>query len=38
MMTHKYGYSSEEIDEYKSQSGKYRDFSRKKEQNTLFST
>jgi len=36
MMIHKYGYSSNEVDEYKSDSGKYKDFSRKKEQNTLF--
>jgi len=36
MMIHKYGYSSEEIDTYKSASGKYKDFSRKKEQSTLF--
>jgi len=36
MMIHKYGYSSVEVDEYKSASGKYKDFSRKKEQSSLF--
>jgi len=36
MMIHKYGYSSVEVDEHKSASGKYKDFSRKKEQNSLF--
>jgi len=36
MMIHKYGYSSVEVDEYKSGSGKYKDFSRKKEQISLF--
>ena len=36
MMIHKYGYSSTEVDEYKSESGKYKEFSRKKEQITLF--
>jgi len=36
MMIHKYGYSSTEVDAYKSESGKYKDFPRKKEQNTLF--
>lgn len=36
MMIHKYGYSSVEVDGYKSESGKYKDFSRKKEQSTLF--
>lgn len=36
MMIHKYGYSSVEVDSYKSESGKYKDFPRKKEQNTLF--
>jgi len=36
MMIHKYGYSSAEVDEYKSESGKYKDFPRKKEQSTLF--
>jgi len=29
MMIYKYGYSSVEVDEYKSVSGKYKDFSRK---------
>lgn len=32
MMIHKYGYTSSEVDEYKLESGKYKDFSRKKEQ------
>lgn len=36
MMTIKYGYSSAEVDEFKSQSGKYKDFYRTKEQNPLF--
>lgn len=36
MMNLKYGYTSEEIDSFKSQSGKYKDFYRKKEQNPLF--
>ncbi len=36
MMIHKYGYSTTEVDGYKSESGKYKDFSRKKEQITLF--
>lgn len=36
MMIYKYGYSSEEIDGYIKSNGKYKDFSRKKEQITLF--
>lgn len=36
MMIYKYGYTSLEVDEYKSKNGKYKDFSRKKEQIPLF--
>lgn len=36
MLLYKYGYSSDEIDMLKTVSGKYQDFSRKKEQQTLF--
>ena len=36
MMIHKYGYLSEEVNDYKSSNGKYKDFSRKKEQKGLF--
>lgn len=36
MMMFKYGYSSQDIDIYKNESGSYRNFSRNKEQNTLF--
>ena len=35
MMIHKYGYTSSEADEYKSISGKYKEFYRKKEQKSL---
>ncbi len=36
MMIHRYSYSSEEVNEYKLSNGKYKDFSRKKEQTPLF--
>ena len=36
MMNIKYGYSSAEIDSFKLQSGRYKDFYKKKEQSTLF--
>ena len=36
MMIHKYGYSSQEVNEYKKPDGKYKDFFRKKEQSSLF--
>ncbi len=36
MMIHKYGYSSVEVDEFKSENGKYKEFYRKKEQSSLF--
>ena len=36
MLVHKYGYSSEEVNDFKLESGKYKDFSRKKEQSALF--
>lgn len=36
MMIHKYAYTSDEINEFKLDSGKYKDFPRKKEQSSLF--
>jgi len=36
MMIYKYGYTSEEVDTYKSDDGRYKNFFRKKEQNSLF--
>jgi hypothetical protein len=36
MLLYKYGYTSDEIDMLKTISGKYKDFSRKKEQKSLF--
>jgi len=36
MMIHKYGFTSDEIDEYKSESGKYKEFYGKKEKGSLF--
>ena len=36
LMMYKFGYSSEEINGYKSEFGKYKDFTRNKEQSSLF--
>jgi len=36
MMIHKYGYTSEEVDKFKKQNGKYKDFTVKKNKNSLF--
>jgi hypothetical protein len=36
MMIHKYGYLSNEVDDFRLENGKYKDFPRKKEQTPLF--